>query len=82
MIQIKVKLFTVLKEEIGSEELVLEVPEKSSCEDVILKLEKQWEKLTPVLERSFVAVNGMYASRREQLETEDELAILPPVSGG
>ena len=79
---IKVKVFAVLKDRIGREELSLDFERGISCRDVLRHLENQFEGISPVLWHSLVAVNGQYADGSTLLEANDEMAILPPVSGG
>ena len=82
MIQVRVKLFTVLREGLGKDSLDLELPEGTTCAEVISRLGKESANLLPILKRSFLAINGLYADSNAFLSTGDELAVLPPVSGG
>ena len=80
--KIEVRLFAVLRERIGKSEISLEVPEGAACSDVFSLLEDEQEDLKPLLERCALAVNGEYVDRGVPLSIGDEVAILPPVSGG
>ena len=80
--QIKIRLFAVLKEVVGKESLDLELSPDASCAQAISILEREYEDLGPILKRSLVAINGVYANRQDALSERDELAILAPVSGG
>ena len=80
--KIEVRLFSVLRERIGKSELSLEIPEGALCSDVFSLLEDEQEGLKPLLERCALAVNGEYADPCVSLSAGDEVAILPPVSGG
>ena len=82
VIQIRVRLFAALREEIGKEVMEFEVPHGASCQEVFEYLESQFAFLTPLLERSLVAVNGFYAAKDALLSRGDEVVLLPPVSGG
>jgi molybdopterin converting factor subunit 1 len=82
MIQVKVRLFAALRDELGTSELELEVGRNGSCSEILATLEKEYEQVGPILQRSLVAVNGFYAGRNTSLRPGDEVAILPPVSGG
>ena len=79
---IKVRLFAMLKEFAKRDELLLEWPKAASCESVLSYLEKEYEIPESFLKRCLVAVNGEYAQRDFYLSAGDELAVLPPVSGG
>ena len=80
--KIEVRLFSILREKIGKSEISLEIPEGSSCSDIFSLLQDEQEGLKPLLERCALAVNGEYAGRGVSLSAGDEVAILPPVSGG
>ena len=80
--RVTVKLFALLREIAERGETVLEVPEEISCGEVLSRLQDEIPSLFLVLERCFIAVNGRYADKNEHVSEEDEIAILPPVSGG
>jgi molybdopterin converting factor small subunit len=80
--QIKIKLFAILKDMLGREELLLDFAEGDSCKDILSRLQTRCADLAPVLRHSMIAVNGCYANLGTVLSAEDEIAILPPVSGG
>ena len=79
---IKVRLFAMLKEFTKRDELVLEWPKATSCRSVLSYLEKEYKIPESILKRCMVARNGEYAQRDSYLSAGDELAVLPPVSGG
>ena len=79
---IKVKVFAVLKEIFGWDEFDLQVSENVSCQDVFTLLKNEYGEKLAILEHSLIAVNGKYAGPHSKLLAGDELAILPPVSGG
>jgi MoaE-MoaD fusion protein len=78
-----VRLFAVLRELSGSEQVELELPSDASVADALRALSRV-RGLEGVLERIPVqmAVNREYASRDTLLHAEDELALIPPLSGG
>ncbi len=79
---IKVKVFAILKDIVGREEIHLDFEEEVSCREVLRHLETQFEGIAPILWHSLVAVNGQYADGDTVLTANDEVAILPPVCGG
>jgi len=80
--QIKVLLFGRLKEVVGAAEEQVELPEGASVEDLFAHYRRRfprWEEFRPSLA---VAVNQEYAGSTAALKGGDEVAFLPPVSGG
>jgi MoaE-MoaD fusion protein len=80
--QVRVLFFGILKELVGKTNDVIDVPEGASVRDVLA----HYEVLTPRLRESLpslaLAVNQEYAGPDTRLNPDDELAVLPPVSGG
>lgn len=79
--RIKIKFFAVLKE-IAGKETAIDVPQEISCSDVLLHLQKEIPKISSILDSCLVAVNGKYTDKNISVCEKDEIAILPPVSGG
>ncbi len=75
--QVRVRLFAALRERAGSEELELELPADARVSDALAQI--GW--LTGGL-RVVMAVNREYADGDAMLQAGDELALIPPVSGG
>ena len=80
--KIKVKFFAALKELLDCEQTILELPDGSSCEAVLSRLKADIPALFSFLENCLIAVNGEYADKMAHVSAGDEVAILPPVSGG
>lgn len=79
--KIKIKLFAILGEIIGRE-TTIETPKEISCADVLLHLQNKAPEVSLILRSCLVAVNGRYADQNVSVCDQDEVAILPPVSGG
>jgi molybdopterin synthase catalytic subunit len=75
--RVQIRLFAALRERAGTNLLELELPEGAHVSDALSALE--W--LTGDL-RAVLAVNREYASAETRLKADDELALIPPVSGG
>jgi MoaE-MoaD fusion protein len=75
--RVRVRLFAGLRERVGTGENEMELPPGSRPTDV-------WELLQigPEPEGLAYAVNRQYVDRNHVLADGDELAIIPPVSGG
>lgn len=82
MIRIQVKLFAVLREMAGIGDLEISLSKGASCSEALASLKATFGFPDAVLERCLIALNGEYAHRDTCLSGGEELAILPPVSGG
>ena len=80
---VDVKLFAILRERAGRDRVAVELPEGSSVADALSRLRGEPE-LGELIERIPVtmAVNREYAGEGTPLAEGDELALIPPVSGG
>ncbi len=80
---VTVRLFAVFRERVGSDSIELEVDDGATVAEALERLAERPE-LTDLLERMPVrmAVNRDYADSDTQLSSGDELALVPPVSGG
>jgi MoaE-MoaD fusion protein len=81
--QVTVRLFAMLRERAGADSLELDLAEGSTATDAIDAVADR-HGLGDLLERLpiAVAVNREYAEREHGLEEGDEIALIPPVSGG
>jgi molybdopterin synthase catalytic subunit len=80
--QVKVKLFAVLREHAGASEFIVELPEESNVARAAERIAAQVPSIADFLPRVAVAVNREYRDRNAVLRDGDELALIPPVSGG
>lgn len=74
---VRVRLFAMLRERAGADELELELPDGARVADALDRLGALAEGLPLVM-----AVNREYAPADRVLDAGDELALIPPVSGG
>ena len=76
-VEVTVKLFAMLRERAGAGEVTLELPEGARVRDALRELGSLADGLPLVM-----AVNREYAAEDAPLDSGDELALVPPVSGG
>jgi len=76
-VEVTVRLFAVLRERAGAPEVVLDLPDGASVGDALSELRGLADGLPLVM-----AVNREYADSAHRLHPGDELALIPPVSGG
>ena len=77
-----VKLFAVVREKAGVEGFLLELPEGSNVAAARQAVVEKYPAIKGMLDRAAFAVNREYASLTTALNDGDELAVIPPVSGG
>jgi molybdopterin synthase catalytic subunit/molybdopterin converting factor small subunit len=75
--RVQIRLFASLRDRAGTDLLTLDLPDGARVSDALDEL--RW--LTGDL-RAVLAVNRDYASVETLLRADDELALIPPVSGG
>jgi molybdopterin converting factor subunit 1 len=80
--QISVRLFAALAEKAGTRTLTLDLPAGSRADAVRRALQERFPQAQGLCERSAVAVNAEYAAADRLLYDGDEVALIPPVSGG
>lgn len=74
---VRVRLFAILRERAGSNSVELELPPGARVADVLAAV-RELTRGVPVV----MAVNREYAAPGTVLAPGDELALIPPVSGG
>lgn len=75
---VTVKLFAALRERAGADQLDLELPDGARVRDALAAI----DHLAPPGVCLVLAVNRQYAAEDLLLSPGDELAVVPPVSGG
>jgi MoaE-MoaD fusion protein len=76
-VEVTVRLFAMLRERAGTPEVTLELPEGARVSDALDSLQGLATGIPLVM-----AVNREYADAERVLDPGDELALIPPVSGG
>lgn len=80
---IQVKLFAGLAERLGSSIITLQLEETIHTVGQLKQwLETQYPEAASQIQASFVAVNQEFASSDLAFTADDEIALIPPVSGG
>jgi molybdopterin synthase catalytic subunit len=74
---VRVRLFAVLRERAGADEIELDLPDGAVVRDALERMQTLTDGVPVVM-----AVNHEYADASAPLSSGDELALIPPVSGG
>jgi molybdopterin synthase catalytic subunit len=80
--RVRILFFGILKDLAGKSSDTLEMTEGSSVRELLSLCSAQLPKLRESLPSIAVAVNQEYAGPETALKSGDEVALLPPVSGG
>lgn len=80
--QVKVLFFGVLKDLAGRSSDLLTLPDDATAGDVLKHYETHLASLNGKVSSIAVSVNQEYAGPDAKLHSGDEVALLPPVSGG
>ncbi len=80
--EVKVLFFGMLKDVVQRESDVLSLPTDSTLEDLLRHYGQLHSRLNQFLPSIAISVNQDYASSATKLKPGDEVALLPPVSGG
>jgi molybdopterin synthase catalytic subunit len=80
--RIAVRLFALLREKAGTDTIALELPERASTAQALEALQGQYPVLVPYLPRVRLALQMNFLDTDTVLHEGDELALIPPVSGG
>jgi molybdopterin synthase catalytic subunit len=80
--RVRVLFFGVLKDLAGKSSDLLDLHDGASIREVIAHYEAQIPRMKTALTSAAMAVNQHYAEPGTRLNESDEIALLPPVSGG
>lgn len=78
-VSVRVRFFALLRERAGCEERCVELPSGSTVADLLERVGRELPDLPPGMA---AAVDRTYASPDRRLHGGEEVALIPPVSGG
>ena len=79
--EVKIELFGVTKDIVGQSEIRCSLASSATVQTLLEQLKAQYPRLQG-LSSLAVAVNSEYAESDQALRANDEIALIPPVSGG
>jgi len=80
--RVRVKCFAWAREVTGEDEIDLEVPEAATVADLRESLAGRFPVFSGRMESIAVSVNREFAGEGTPVAAGDELALIPPISGG
>ena len=79
---IVIKLFALMREKAGTDTIHLELPEDVDIAQALGILQRQHPVLEPYFANVRFSLQMEFVEPETILQTGDELALIPPVSGG
>ncbi|WP_164084684.1 MoaD/ThiS family protein [Alteromonas flava] len=84
MIKVTVKFFAFFREQLGISAIDVECAQNSRVQDVLNRLYQDFPRLAEMVksQNTLCAVNHQLVGLEHALNNGDEVAFLPPVTGG
>lgn len=80
--RLEIRLFARLRELAGAERIAVEVPQGITVAELAVAIADQHPPLAPFVAQSRVAASLQFVTDSHRFETPQEVALIPPVSGG
>jgi len=80
--KLTIKLFALAKETYGRDTIALDLPAGATVAELRRGMIAEIPALAPLMSQILFAVNSEYAIDEKPLSVGDEVACIPPVSGG
>ena len=80
--KVTVKYFAVCRQMFNRDEEDMELSEGAILQDILDRLKDEKPEISGLFETMQMSVNWHYADRETKLSNNDEVALIPPVTGG
>jgi molybdopterin synthase catalytic subunit len=81
--RVYVRLFAILKERAGSDRIEIEIAgDSATLSELREAIAALYPALAPILPRVRIALNEEFAVEGDRVKEKDDIALIPPVSGG
>jgi molybdopterin converting factor subunit 1 len=80
--KVRTKFFAAIRDIVGTPEIELELPEGMTAGDLFLRYCQQHTPLSRYAHNTMISVNLEFVPPETRLQEGDEIAFIPPVSGG
>ena len=82
VVSVNVRLFALYRERLERDRLTLVVPPPATVATALAVMAEAHPRIGLLVDNTMVAVNHEYVDKTHALEDGDEVALIPPVSGG
>ena len=79
---VRARFFAIIRDKAGVGSAAIELPSGATVATAVATLRDQFPGIAPYVGRCAFAVNQAYVPVETPLNDGDELAVIPPVSGG
>lgn len=79
---VRLRFFASIREKLHRSEATCSLPDGATVHDLLEQLSREYPPLADVRRALRVAVNQVYVDPDHTLSDNDEVALIPPVSGG
>lgn len=79
---VRLRFFASLREKLRRSEATCSLPDGATVHDLLDQLSRDYPPLADIRRAVRVAVNQEYVDLQHALSENDEVALIPPVSGG
>ncbi|MBS3782140.1 MAG: MoaD/ThiS family protein [Candidatus Thermoplasmatota archaeon] len=80
--EVLVKFFASARDIVGKKDLKMEIQQNWKVEDVLKTIFKKYPELEEMEDQLLISVNKDRTKKNEVLKDGDEIAVMPPVTGG
>ena len=80
--KVTVKTFAALRDIIGSANVEIDVSSDATVREVLRVVNELYPKMDKIASQIMIAVNMEYVDLDHAVHQNDEVALIPPVSGG
>ncbi|OYD06843.1 molybdopterin converting factor subunit 1 [Paludifilum halophilum] len=80
--QIRILFFAGVADTVGRRSARVELPDGAVVGQLMERLQERYPHASDIIRHSVIAVNQEYAESSQTLRESDEIALIPPVSGG
>ncbi len=81
-LEVIVKFFASARDVVGEKDLTIELEKESKVDDLMSHLYDRYPDLEEMKEQLLISVNKDRTDKDEPLKDGDEIAVMPPVTGG
>jgi molybdopterin converting factor subunit 1 len=81
-VKYRIRLFAAIRQRLGAEAIEIECPSPCNAGELQTRLAAEHPAAAELIRQSRMAVNAAYAAPNRAVTPQDEIALIPPVSGG